>query len=246
MGFPKALLRYREENFLDTLIGLFSPLCQPVIVVLGAHSDRIREHTLRPATFVFNADHQRGQTSSMQCGLRAVPPGADGVLFTLVDHPAVAPATLDALLGGRLETHSLTRISHIPPTDVAQGVPSGPVPAVSRLVSTPVGGRDTVSEASVGMSADAAGKSACATPGGDLEGVGPLLRVPRHQGRRGHPIWFSRELIAEFLGLQAFGAARDIVRAHAAQTEFLDVDDPGILADIDDAAAYGRLTGAAL
>src|ERR1035441_5350986 len=40
------------------------------------------------------------QTRSMQCGLRAVPPGADGVLFTLVDHPAVAPATLDALLGG--------------------------------------------------------------------------------------------------------------------------------------------------
>jgi len=33
-------------------------------------------------------------------------------------------------------------------------------------------------------------------------------------------------------------------RAHAAQTEFLDVDDPGILADIDDAEAYARLTGA--
>ena len=148
MGFPKALLRYREENFLDTLIGLFSPLCQPVIVVLGAHSDRIREHTLRPATFVFNADHQRGQTSSMQCGLRAVPPGADGVLFTLVDHPAVAPATLDALLEGRS-----------PSADVARAL----VPAVSRLVSTPDVGRETVSLASVGMSADAAGRSACAT-----------------------------------------------------------------------------------
>jgi molybdenum cofactor cytidylyltransferase len=218
MGFPKALLRYREETFLDTLIGLFAARCQPVIVVLGAHSDRIREDTLRPATFAINADYLRGQTSSMQCGLRAVPAGADSVLFTLVDHPAVAPDTLDALLG------------------VAQGVPSGPVPAVSRLVSTPVGGRDTGSGASVGMSADAAGKSACAT----------LLRVPRHQGRRGHPIWFSRDLIAEFLGLEESGAAREIVRAHAAQTEFLDVDDAGILADIDDPAAYGRLTGAPL
>src|ERR1022692_384341 len=48
-------------------------------------------------------------------------------------------------------------------TYVAQGVPSGPVPAVSRLVSTPVPGRDAVSQASVGMSADAAGTSACAT-----------------------------------------------------------------------------------
>src|ERR1035437_5762539 len=48
-----------------------------------------------------------------------------------------------------------------PPADVAQGVPSGPVPAVSRLLSTPVRGPDT--QASVGMSADAAGRSACAT-----------------------------------------------------------------------------------
>jgi CTP:molybdopterin cytidylyltransferase MocA len=174
MGFPKALLRYREESFLDTLIGLFAARCQPVIVVLGAHAARIREGTQRPATFVTNEDYQRGQTSSMQCGLRAVPADAESVLFTLVDHPAVAPATLDALL---------------------------------------------------------------AAPG-------PLVRVPRHGGRRGHPIWFSRELIGEFLALPELGAARDIVRSHAAQTEFLDVDDAGILADIDDPAAYGRLTGA--
>ena len=186
MGFPKALLRYREESFLDTLIGLFAARCQPVIVVLGAHAGRIREGTVRPASFVINADYQRGQTSSMQCGLRAVPAGAEGVLFTLVDHPAVAPATLDALLAGSRTPNAQVQVPH------------------------------------------------------------PLVRVPRHQGRRGHPIWFSRELVAEFLGLPEDGAARDIVRSHAAQTEFLDVDDAGILADIDDPAAYGRLTGATL
>jgi hypothetical protein len=53
----------------------------------------------------------------------------------------------------------LARISHTLPADVAQAL----VPAVSRLVSTPVRGRDTVSKAGVGMSADAAGMSACAT-----------------------------------------------------------------------------------
>ena len=47
----------------------------------------------------------------------------------------------------------------LPPADVAQAL----VPAVSRLLSTPVRGPDTVSQASVGMSADAAGRSACAT-----------------------------------------------------------------------------------
>src|ERR1035441_5169592 len=44
-------------------------------------------------------------------------------------------------------------------TYVAQGVPSGPVPAVSRLVSTLVLDRDT----SLGRSGDAAGMSACPT-----------------------------------------------------------------------------------
>jgi molybdenum cofactor cytidylyltransferase len=183
MGFPKALLRYRDETFLDTLISLFTARCSPVIVVLGAHAERIRERTVRPATFAVNVDYQRGQTSSMQCGLRAVPAAAESVLFTLVDHPAVAPATLDALLA-------------------VPGPHAGP--------------RD------------------------------PLVRVPRYQGRRGHPIWFSRDLIADFLTLPENGAAREIVRSHAGRTEFLDVDDTGILADIDDAEAYRRLTGAPL
>src|ERR1022692_2335594 len=47
----------------------------------------------------------------------------------------------------------------LPQSDVAQAL----VPAVSRLVSTPAGGLDTVSNAGVGMSADAAGMSASAT-----------------------------------------------------------------------------------
>ena len=178
MGFPKALLRYREETFLDRLAGLFAARCSPVIVVLGAEAERIRAAGVpsgpTAATFVANPDWARGQTTSMQCGLRAVPPEADGVLFTLVDHPAVAPATIDALLAG-------------PPAT--------------------------------------------------------LLRVPRYHGRRGHPIWFSREIVPEFLALAETGAARDVVRGHASQTEFLDVDDPGILADIDDPAAYRGLIG---
>ena len=70
------------------------------------------------------------------------------------------------------------------------------------------------------------------------------MRVPRCHGRRGHPIWFSRGLIAEFLALPETGAARDVVHRHAAQTEFLDVDDPGIVADIDDPEAYRGLIGA--
>ncbi len=175
MGFPKALLPYRGETFLDTLCGLLAARCSPVIVVLGAAAEEIRARAARAATFVVNENYRSGQTSSMQCGLRAIPREAQGVLFTLVDHPAVAPETIAAL--------------------------TAPASAA-------------------------------------------LLRVPRYQGRRGHPVWLSRQLIPEFLALAENGAARDVVRKHAAETEFLDVDDPGVIADIDDPEAYRSLIGA--
>src|SRR5262249_3321636 len=174
MGSPKALLEYQGETFLDRLIGLFTPRCSPVVVVLGSGADAIRARISRPASIAINPDYRLGQTTSMQCGLRAAG-DVPGVLFTLVDHPAVQPETIDALLAGA---------------------------------------------------------------------AGPLLRVPRFEGRRGHPIWFSSAIIPEFLALPSNGAARDIVRTHAAETEFIDVEDPGIVADIDDPAAYRVLTGA--
>ena len=175
MGYPKALLRYKEETFLDTLVGLFTPRCSTVIVVLGCRADEIRGRAARPAEFVINEDYKRGMTTSMQCGLRALPPGATQVLFTLVDHPAVAPATIDAIL-------------------------------------------------------DSAGS----------------LRVPRYKGRRGHPIVFSADLVPEFLAVPETGAARDVVRSHIAETTYLDLDDSGIIADIDDLEAYRGLIGAPL
>lgn len=172
MGYPKALLRYQDETFLDRLVGLFSPRCSEVVVVLGARAEEIRTKTSRPATFVVNTDYLHGMTTSLQCGLRAIPAEADQILLTLVDHPAVATETVDALLAG----------------------------------SAPV-------------------------------------RVPRFKGRRGHPIVFSSALIADFLALAETGKARDVVQRHVAETEYFDLDDAGIVADIDDLDAYRGLIG---
>jgi molybdenum cofactor cytidylyltransferase len=74
-----------------------------------------------------------------------------------------------------------------------------------------------------------------------LEPPFPLVRIPRFEGERGHPVWFRRDLIPEFLALPPDGAANQVVRAHRAQTEFLDAGDPGVIADIDDQAAYREL-----
>ncbi len=177
MGSPKALLEFRGETFLDRLIGLFTPHCSPVIVVLGAHAPAIRSGTrlAAQARMVENRNYTDGQFSSMQCGLRALPEGTGRVLFTLVDHPAVSPGTLQALLG--------------------------------------------------------------ATPA--------ALAVPRYDGRRGHPILFAGALVPEFLELPVTATAKDVVTRHAAAIAYIDVDDPGVLADVDDAAAYARLLAGA-
>jgi molybdenum cofactor cytidylyltransferase len=69
----------------------------------------------------------------------------------------------------------------------------------------------------------------------------PLLAIPRCQGRRGHPIYFGAPLAAEFLSLPPDSQAKAVVARHLDSARWLDVDDPGILDDVDDPAAYRRL-----
>lgn len=175
MGSPKALLELEGETFLDRIIRLFSPHCEPVIVVLGAGAEAIRAGARRAAgaTFAINTAWAEGQLSSMQCGLRALPPGIPGALFTLVDHPNVKPDTLTRLLAA----------------------------------------------------------------------TGPL-RIARYRGKRGHPVYWSAPLVAELLSLGPGATARDVVERHAAEVEYIDVDDPGVLDDIDEPDDYRRLAGA--
>ena len=70
----------------------------------------------------------------------------------------------------------------------------------------------------------------------------PLLRIPRYAGRRGHPVFFSAGLIAEFLSLPADRAARDIVNRHAAHVEYIDLEDAAVVEDVDEPEDYRRLT----
>ena len=69
--------------------------------------------------------------------------------------------------------------------------------------------------------------------------------IPRRRNRRGHPVFAARSIASELLALPAEAQARDVVHRHVSQTLYLDVDDPGILADIDDPAAYRKLVEAA-
>jgi len=171
MGSPKALLEFHGETFLDRLIGQFSKFCEPVVVVVGCEAERIRSSVMQPALFAENAAYRLGQLSSMQCGLRIIPETAEGVLFTLVDHPNIQDSTIASILR--------------PPR--------------------------------------------------------AALAIPRYRDRRGHPMYFDRQLIPEFLELPPESQAKAVVARHVEQARWIDVDDPGILDDVDDPAAYRRL-----
>ena len=97
MGTPKALLDYRGEAFIERLVRVLSSVCDPVIVVLGYHADTIQPVVAASATVVINPAPERGQLSSLQTGLAALPADTQGFLFTPVDSPAVAVATVEHL-----------------------------------------------------------------------------------------------------------------------------------------------------
>jgi molybdenum cofactor cytidylyltransferase len=96
MGRPKALLPFRGGTFLSTLAETLSAFCAPVIAVLGYQADSLRSNVPPGVVPVVNPNYEAGMLTSLQVGLQALEPTR--VLFTLVDHPAVSPATIEALL----------------------------------------------------------------------------------------------------------------------------------------------------
>ncbi len=100
MGRPKALLEYRGETFLDRQISLYSSFGAKVICVLGYDAWGIARGLQRAAeaVLVLNPAPERGQLSSLQCGLRALCPGTEAFFFTPADSPGVRRETLEAML----------------------------------------------------------------------------------------------------------------------------------------------------
>jgi molybdenum cofactor cytidylyltransferase len=59
------------------------------------------------------------------------------------------------------------------------------------------------------------------------------IAMARHGGRRGHPVLFDRSLFGELLDAPEDQGARAVVNADASRVVYVDVDDPGILLDLD-------------
>lgn len=68
-----------------------------------------------------------------------------------------------------------------------------------------------------------------------------LLVVPSFHGKHGHPVFATKSVSMELLALSPNETAREVIHAHVPQTVYVEVDDPGILTDVDTPEAYRRL-----
>src|SRR4051812_25206677 len=99
MGRPKAFLPFRGGTFLSAITSVLGAYCSPVIAVFGFDAERnIEAAKPLPVEAIANPDYQLGMLTSLQAGLRSLPKDIDTVLFTLVDHPAIATETIEVIL----------------------------------------------------------------------------------------------------------------------------------------------------
>jgi CTP:molybdopterin cytidylyltransferase MocA len=72
-----------------------------------------------------------------------------------------------------------------------------------------------------------------------LAGTPAAVAVPLFEGRKGHPVRVSRQVMEELLALPLTSQARDVIHRHRAQ--LVETGDPGILHDVDTPQDYDAL-----
>jgi len=105
MGTDKALLPWpphtsnKSETFLSAAIQAFSTFNDLVLVVAGKNAANITPVVDANGAFlVINPEPERGQFSSLRCGLHELlSRGCDAAMITLVDRPPVQASTLEKL-----------------------------------------------------------------------------------------------------------------------------------------------------
>jgi molybdenum cofactor cytidylyltransferase len=67
----------------------------------------------------------------------------------------------------------------------------------------------------------------------DAVGNGAVVAAPFHDGQRGHPVGFAPSLRDELLAVAGDDGARSVLAQHRASLVRIDVDDAGVLRDVD-------------
>jgi molybdenum cofactor cytidylyltransferase len=102
MGTPKQLLQWQGRSLLRSITETaIAANCSPVIVVLGAYSDRIQAEVIDlPVQVVNNPEWQTGMGSSIRMGIQALLDlnmDVKAAILLLCDQPFVSPQIIQQL-----------------------------------------------------------------------------------------------------------------------------------------------------
>lgn len=108
-GTPKQVLKWRGEPFIRHMaLNALEAGLSPLMAVTGANRELIEASICDlPLKIVQNPAWETGQSSSMQAGLKALPPDCEGVIFLLADQPQVSPILIRRLIERFWENRSL-------------------------------------------------------------------------------------------------------------------------------------------
>ena len=67
-----------------------------------------------------------------------------------------------------------------------------------------------------------------------------VLTIPVYLGQKGHPVIYDRQAMEAALALQPDQTGKDLQRIFSSDTTFVEVDDPGIVIDIDTPEDYEK------
>ena len=175
MGRPKMLLPWGQTSVLGQVVSNFrSAGVEDLLVVTGGARAQVEALTGGVARTVFNPDYTRGEMlSSVQCGLRNLPPDCEASLIALGDQPFVKTSSVRKVINAY---------------------------AVNRTT----------------------------------------LVAPSYQRRRGHPWLVTAQHWPEIIGMRTPLTLRDFLINHQDEILYVNVDDPGILMDLDTPDDYAK------
>jgi molybdenum cofactor cytidylyltransferase len=106
MGYPKPLLKIAGQTFIERIAESMLAVVPRLVIVLGAHSDRVRAAIPRDGriAIVENPNYSRGQLSSLKVGLSAIQPDSTGALVHLGDYPMIRVETFRAIVDSYNQT----------------------------------------------------------------------------------------------------------------------------------------------
>ena len=100
MGYPKMLLPFHDSTMIECVISSIAKSnVDKILVVLGAEKEALTQLAeILHIEYCLNENFKDGMLSSVQCGIKNLPPGCKASFVFQGDQPLITFNTIDALI----------------------------------------------------------------------------------------------------------------------------------------------------